>query len=373
MAASIRTLVTTLFLATCAYFLAATLPWFALPLCWVFIGASYVGLSAIVQDCAQGTFSASAAVNRIVGTVLALPLFVPFASPVWNFEPSSIVARLAQGPAWMFSAVVELFAARGPRTVSWYLGVALQWTVAILLLRAWGFAAFVKYWLVPWGVYLIWRSFFLHDAFRPAITVPVPFTSTEVQIELTVNKYPRWLRLLTNDVASVLSATRLLRSYVRDYARQQFPVVPSTTASQLLNYLLPAAVTDAALAEEREKLRIAALERECEQLRSQIDFGTPLESVETMLRSKFAREGRANKWVLCDGLIFDISKFYTSHPGGEAILEPFYGRDITRAFNGGVYNHSNAARNLSRHFIIARIVDDVEVPTDPDPEEPASS
>jgi len=334
-AASIRTLATTLVLGTCGYFLAATLPWFALPLCWVFIGALYAGLSAIVQDCAQGTFSASAAVNKVVGTVLALPLFVPFASPVWNAQPSSVVARLAQGRAWVLAAAVEIFAARGPRRGAWFLGVVLQWACALLLLNAWGFAALIKYWLVPWAVYLVWRSVFLHGAYVPALKVPVPFTSTEVQIELRVQKYPRWLRLLTNDVASVLSATRLIRSYVRD-SLQQFPVVPSTHAAQLLNYLRPAAATDAELAEEREKLRIANLESECDQLRTKLDFGTPLDSVQSMMRSKFVREGRANKWVLCDGIVFDVSKFYKSHPGGEAILVPFYGLDISRAFNGSV-------------------------------------
>jgi cytochrome b involved in lipid metabolism len=213
----------------------------------------------------------------------------------------------------------------------------------------------MKYWLVPWSVYLVWRSAFLHGAYVPALTLPLPFTATEVHVQLSVQKYPRWLRLLSNDVASLLSATRLLQAYLRDYARQ-LPAVPSANASQLLPYLIPAAATDAALAEEREKLRLSAIERECDELRSELDFGTPLSALPSMSRATFARDGRSRKLVLCDGLVFDLAKFHRSHPGGEAILTPFFGLDISRAFNGGVYNHSNGARNLSRHFMIARIV-----------------
>lgn len=74
--------------------------------------------------------------------------------------------------------------------------------------------------------------------------------------------------------------------------------------------------------------------------------------------------------VSCDELVFDLSTFYGDHPGGQKILLPFYGNDITRgtlfshlclarshnaAFNGAVYNHSNGARNLARHYVIARL------------------
>jgi cytochrome b involved in lipid metabolism len=179
-------------------------------------------------------------------------------------------------------------------------------------------------------------------------------------VHVNLTKYPKWLRLLTNDVATVLSASRFFSSFVQSQLR-----VPNAHLQQALAYLF--ASTDAALEEEREKIHLRKAEAECEALRSTLDFGAPLDSLPLITRSEFAREGRAKKWVLCDGYVFDVKDFQRSHPGGEAILEPFFGNDITRAFNGSVYNHSNGARNLSRHFIIARIkqsdaVDEVVLP-----------
>jgi len=110
-----------------------------------------------------------------------------------------------------------------------------------------------------------------------------------------------------------------------------------------------------ALLEETEKQRLLARQRECDTLKSALDFGRPVTALPLMSIAKFKAEGRASRWVSCNSLVFDLSTFHKSHPGGQTILEPFYGNDITRAFNGAVYNHSNAARNLSRHFMIARL------------------
>jgi len=99
------------------------------------------------------------------------------------------------------------------------------------------------------------------------------------------------------------------------------------------------------------------MQRECDDLRGVLSFGVPLETVPFMSFAEFKAQGRDKKWVLCDDIVFDIAKFQASHPGGKAILDPFFGNDISRAFNGAVYNHSNGARNLARHFMIARLAD----------------
>ena len=38
------------------------------------------------------------------------------------------------------------------------------------------------------------------------------------------------------------------------------------------------------------------------------------------------------------------------HPGGKHLLQQNIGKDATAAFFGGVYNHSNAAHNVSSRF-----------------------
>jgi stearoyl-CoA desaturase (delta-9 desaturase) len=51
--------------------------------------------------------------------------------------------------------------------------------------------------------------------------------------------------------------------------------------------------------------------------------------------------------VLITGFIHDVSAFLDEHPGGRHLLAKYVGRDATTAFFGGVYEHSNAAHNVS--------------------------
>jgi len=52
------------------------------------------------------------------------------------------------------------------------------------------------------------------------------------------------------------------------------------------------------------------------------------------------------KLIACGGFICDVTDFIEDHPGGYGIIRHRLGRDTTAAFNGGVYDHSNAAHNL---------------------------
>mmetsp|Transcript_14719 Transcript_14719/g.24362 ORF Transcript_14719/g.24362 Transcript_14719/m.24362 type:complete len:805 (-) Transcript_14719:692-3106(-) len=65
--------------------------------------------------------------------------------------------------------------------------------------------------------------------------------------------------------------------------------------------------------------------------------------------------------VVLDNLIHDATEFSPNHPGGVKILESMIGKDITEAFNGGVYGHSNAAHNLLSTMRIARLAVPVAV------------
>lgn len=61
--------------------------------------------------------------------------------------------------------------------------------------------------------------------------------------------------------------------------------------------------------------------------------------------------------VLISGFIHDVDAFIEEHPGGAALLKENCGKDMTPAFFGGVYDHSNAAHNVSDapHFEFGRI------------------
>jgi len=50
--------------------------------------------------------------------------------------------------------------------------------------------------------------------------------------------------------------------------------------------------------------------------------------------------------ICVGGFIHDVSDFIEEHPGGYGVIKHRLGKDATTAFNGGVYEHSNAAHNL---------------------------
>jgi len=54
--------------------------------------------------------------------------------------------------------------------------------------------------------------------------------------------------------------------------------------------------------------------------------------------------------VIIAGFIHDVSSWIDEHPGGREMLSGSVGRDVTTSFFGGVYNHSNAAHNVSFEF-----------------------
>lgn len=51
--------------------------------------------------------------------------------------------------------------------------------------------------------------------------------------------------------------------------------------------------------------------------------------------------------VLVSGFIHDVTSFMDHHPGGRHLMLKNIGRDATAAFWGGIYDHSNAAHNVS--------------------------
>ncbi len=50
-----------------------------------------------------------------------------------------------------------------------------------------------------------------------------------------------------------------------------------------------------------------------------------------------------------------MASFLPEHPGGEGLLRASLGCDASKNFNGMVYKHSSAARNLMANFRVARL------------------
>jgi stearoyl-CoA desaturase (delta-9 desaturase) len=113
---------------------------------------------------------------------------------------------------------------------------------------------------------------------------------------------------------------------------------------------------------EIEKGRIQQLQKKIDRKRSTLDWGVPLEQLPVMEFDDFTEEcknGRA--LILIAGVVHDVVDFIKDHPGGKAMINSGIGKDATAIFNGGVYNHSNAAHNLLSTYRVAVVRGGCEV------------
>ena len=62
-----------------------------------------------------------------------------------------------------------------------------------------------------------------------------------------------------------------------------------------------------------------------------------------------------NEWMIMDDYVIDVSSFLSKHPGGAALLEKYFGRDVTKSFDGILQTHSLAARTLVKTLRVAKV------------------
>ncbi|CAJ0827257.1 5696_t:CDS:2 [Entrophospora sp. SA101] len=90
-------------------------------------------------------------------------------------------------------------------------------------------------------------------------------------------------------------------------------------------------------------------------------WGVPLNQLPVYTFDEFKEHAQNNNWILIEGIIYDVTNFIEEHPGGRSLITTSIGKDMTTAFNGGVYDHSNAARNLTSNFRVGVIAGGGEV------------
>ncbi|KAJ2655626.1 stearoyl-CoA 9-desaturase [Coemansia sp. RSA 1199] len=101
-------------------------------------------------------------------------------------------------------------------------------------------------------------------------------------------------------------------------------------------------------ANEIEKGQIQMRMKELEMKRAKLAFGTPVNKLPVFTEEEFLDQVKNYKkqWMVIDGFVYDVKPFINDHPGGAALIRGGIGKDMTEAFNGGVYMHHNSARNL---------------------------
>ncbi|KAG0283264.1 hypothetical protein BGZ96_012365 [Linnemannia gamsii] len=99
---------------------------------------------------------------------------------------------------------------------------------------------------------------------------------------------------------------------------------------------------------EVRKGQLQMIEKRVMEKKTKLQWGTPIAELPIMSFEDFehACKNDNKKWILLEGVVYDVADFMAEHPGGEKYIKIGIGKDMTAAFNGGMYDHSNAARNL---------------------------
>lgn len=109
---------------------------------------------------------------------------------------------------------------------------------------------------------------------------------------------------------------------------------------------------------EIEKGALLMNEKKLEKVRETIDWGVNIDSLPVFTMDQYVNECKENgkQWILIDSIIHNIEDFMNDHPGGIKYIRSYIGRDATASFNGDVYDHSNAARNLMSSMRVGRLL-----------------
>lgn len=162
-----RALVNCLLLLVLGYLLLIFLPWFALPVGWLFVGTSVTGLMAVAYDCKKQKFVRHKLINEIVGCLCLTPVWTPFVS--WR-EDKNQKTRVANSAFWYFSSYWQqvktnvdlitssMFKLKGTYILNFfllYLFVCLFFPIMTMTVGVWGL---FKYYFIPLAIYHFWVS-----------------------------------------------------------------------------------------------------------------------------------------------------------------------------------------------------------------------
>lgn len=99
-------------------------------------------------------------------------------------------------------------------------------------------------------------------------------------------------------------------------------------------------------------------QKKLNQVSDQIDWGPEVQELPEVSLEEVKKRCEAGERLLIIGnIVHDVSKWSEHHPGGAALIDTFVGKDATNAFNGGVYNHSNAGRNMLQSLRVSKLED----------------
>jgi stearoyl-CoA desaturase (delta-9 desaturase) len=108
-----------------------------------------------------------------------------------------------------------------------------------------------------------------------------------------------------------------------------------------------------------KKGQVQMKQKELDKIKATIDWGMPVGELPVITRAVFDKvQAKGYKLIIINDAVHDVTEFVSEHPGGPRYIEAYAGKDGTKAFEGTVYYHSNAARNVLNNYRIGLIAKD---------------
>nr|QDH43437.1 stearoyl-CoA 9-desaturase 1 [Metschnikowia australis] len=95
-------------------------------------------------------------------------------------------------------------------------------------------------------------------------------------------------------------------------------------------------------------------------MKEKLNWGAAVQTLPVWDRAYFNEIAKKEGLIIISGIVHNVKNFIKEHPGGQALVRASLGKDATKAFNGHVYAHSNAAHNLLATMRVA-VIKDTEV------------
>jgi len=104
--------------------------------------------------------------------------------------------------------------------------------------------------------------------------------------------------------------------------------------------------------------KIQMIQKKIDEQKKVIFLGKPVSELPYYTREQVADLCCKGEQLVIEGdMVFDVHEFAPKHPGGYQYVKNNLGKDITSAYSGAVYAHSNAARNLLQTLRCGRLVE----------------
>ncbi|KAM9916731.1 hypothetical protein OXX59_009794, partial [Metschnikowia pulcherrima] len=101
-------------------------------------------------------------------------------------------------------------------------------------------------------------------------------------------------------------------------------------------------------------------QKKLNKMKEKLNWGASVQTLPVWDRAYFNEIAKKEGLLIISGIVHNVKSFIKEHPGGQALVRASLGKDATKAFNGHVYAHSNAAHNLLATMRVA-VIKDTEV------------